>query len=197
MLGKLIISHKKALLFSAVTLAGLATAATFKLTTSDPVYKTIYIKHGNEFAITLLPVSDDTPSYIIPGEDIVSFDPYITNNGDSDIYTFIEIVLPDSDFKLENLSSDWTPVYEDDTKVVFVYGNPKQAYPVQKRHKSNGEFLYDSTTELTSVISVNEDTDLEGGPYNVDAIGYAVETGINEKNPTEIWNLVDTQISSR
>lgn len=184
-----------------LTLAGAFTVSLAHLNLSaaltdvtDPLVLDLTLQQGNEFGISLLPEAYPEAVNIVPGGEAVSFDPQIVNNGDLDVYAFIEVLLPDGDFTIEKVSPEWTCVLSENERCVFAYGSEIKLEKIGKRLKQHGEFIPTEAPALNSTIHLDENTDLKGEQYTVSAVGYAIEADIKSTDPSDVWQIIEDTV---
>lgn len=158
---------------------------------TDPLAEQVNIRNGTEFKISISAGGFDKNKDLIPGK-AVPFNPVIANEGNYDVYTFIEVDLP-GDVTLDGISSDWVKV-DIDEGTVYAYGHDSTLTQLDRMTKNaDGTFTATETTDLCTGIALSDKTEREEEPITISVTGYAIQTDGVSGTPEDVWSLLKSE----
>lgn len=157
----------------------------------------ITMMYGNEFGVDIKSTNYTADQTIVPGGTAI-FDPYLENNGNYDTYVFMEIVLPDQTFYLDELSSKWTRLTSVTNKVIYAYGSSTALTRLSRLTRQDDKtFKGGETAPLCTGVTLEVETDLNESTYTIQAKGYAIQAdNIGSSEPNVVWGLISSSLSS-
>lgn len=182
----------------AVIIASIAGLSAYRTSVTDPFTLDLDMRYGDNFEVSITNPEFkkyEEPERILPGQ-TVNFEPCLTNKGNYDQYVFMEVNLPDQDFSLNGMNSEWTEIESDDTRAIYAFGSSHSLTPLTRMSKdSNGDPVYTSTPSLCTGVTLRHDTDLAEQPFSVSAVGYAIQSDLNSSSPAKVWSMVEQELS--
>lgn len=158
---------------------------------TEPLTATFKMRYGENFGIGISSDNYDENAEIIPGS-TAAFDPKITNNGNYDVYVFMEVSLPDKSFSLSEIGSDWQLLTTTEDKTVYYYGSSSglEALPAMEKNDS-GTLVSSETGPLCGGVTLNQSTAIKQGDYSIAAIGSAIQTeAADSSSPADVYAMI-------
>lgn len=157
----------------------------FETCQTEDLQSVLRMREGTEFGVDIQTEEFKENETIVPDGTAV-YDPYITNKGNYDVYTFIEINYDNNAFEIIP-SEGWTKL-SIDGRNIYAYGAADQL-TVLSSMKNNEPT---PSTRLCNTIRLNRNDSMEEGQYIIHAIGYAIQSDdIGTSDPLAVWNKLD------